>query len=248
MHEGAGRRRRWSSCGAGKVLTGLVKRIDKEIEPASRSSTPADVEALLKTRSAEKEQCMFDLTGKTRWSPAPRAASAARSRGRCTRRARRWRCRGTRRRGAGGAEGASWASARMSCRADLDDAGRDRARWSRTAEAALGRLDILVNNAGITRDNLAMRMKDEDWEKVLEVNLTAGFRLARAAMRGMMKQRCGRIIGITSVVGVTGNPGPGQLRRRQGRADRHVQVAGPGGRARAASRSTAWRRASSRRR
>ncbi len=75
------------------------------------------------------------------------------------------------------------------------------------AEEALGQLDILVNNAGLTRDNLSMRMKDEDWALVLEVNLTAGFRLARGAMRGMMKRRWGRIVGITSIVGVTGNPG-----------------------------------------
>src|SRR5206468_12147483 len=75
------------------------------------------------------------------------------------------------------------------------------------AEAAMGSLDILVNNAGVTRDGLAMRMKDADWAEVIEINLTAGFRLARAAMRGMMKRRYGRIIGITSVVGVTGNPG-----------------------------------------
>ena len=75
------------------------------------------------------------------------------------------------------------------------------------AEAAMGGLDILVNNAGITRDGLAMRMKDDDWNAVIDVNLTAGFRLARAAMRGMMKKRWGRIINITSVVGVTGNPG-----------------------------------------
>jgi len=75
------------------------------------------------------------------------------------------------------------------------------------AEEAMGKLDILVNNAGLTRDGLALRMKDEDWQKVLDVNLTAGFRLARAAMRGMMRRRAGRIIGITSVVGVTGNPG-----------------------------------------
>jgi 3-oxoacyl-[acyl-carrier protein] reductase len=75
------------------------------------------------------------------------------------------------------------------------------------AEAAMGSLDILVNNAGITRDMLALRMKDEDWASVLDVNLTAAFRLARAALRGMMKRRFGRIIGITSVVGVTGNPG-----------------------------------------
>ncbi|SMF76466.1 3-oxoacyl-[acyl-carrier-protein] reductase [Tistlia consotensis] len=74
-------------------------------------------------------------------------------------------------------------------------------------EAALGSLDILVNNAGLTRDTLALRMKDEDWAKVLEVNLTAAFRLSRAALKGMMKRRWGRIIGITSIVGVTGNPG-----------------------------------------
>ncbi len=75
------------------------------------------------------------------------------------------------------------------------------------AEARMGGLDILVNNAGLTRDGLAMRMKDEDWEIVLRVNLEAAFRLARAALRGMMRQRFGRIIGITSVVGVTGNAG-----------------------------------------
>jgi 3-oxoacyl-[acyl-carrier protein] reductase len=75
------------------------------------------------------------------------------------------------------------------------------------AEQAMGQLDILVNNAGLTRDGLAMRMKDEDWQKVLEVDLTAGFKLARAALRGMMRRRHGRIIGITSIVGVTGNPG-----------------------------------------
>jgi 3-oxoacyl-[acyl-carrier protein] reductase len=77
----------------------------------------------------------------------------------------------------------------------------------KAAEAAIGGVDILVNNAGVTRDGLAVRMKDEDWQQVLDVNLTAGFRLARAALRGMMKQRFGRIIGITSVVGATGNAG-----------------------------------------
>ena len=76
------------------------------------------------------------------------------------------------------------------------------------AEAAAGSpLDIVVANAGITRDGLLMRMKDEDWETVIKVNLESYFRLARAAMRGMMKRRHGRIIGITSVVGVMGNPG-----------------------------------------
>lgn len=71
----------------------------------------------------------------------------------------------------------------------------------------LGKLDILVNNAGVTRDNLAMRMKDEEWSDVIRVNLEAAFRLARAALKPMMRARGGRIISITSVVGATGNPG-----------------------------------------
>jgi 3-oxoacyl-[acyl-carrier protein] reductase len=75
------------------------------------------------------------------------------------------------------------------------------------AEAALGGLDILVNNAGLTRDNLFIRLKDEDWDLVLAVNLTAAFRLSRAAVKGMMKRRSGRIIAITSIIGVTGNAG-----------------------------------------
>jgi 3-oxoacyl-[acyl-carrier protein] reductase len=77
------------------------------------------------------------------------------------------------------------------------------------AEAAMGGVDILINNAGVTRDMLFMRLKDEDWDMVLEINLTSAFRLSRAALRGMMKKRFGRIIGITSIVGVTGNPGQG---------------------------------------
>jgi 3-oxoacyl-[acyl-carrier protein] reductase len=78
------------------------------------------------------------------------------------------------------------------------------------AEAAAGApIDILVNNAGITRDNLFMRMKDDEWDQVIAVNLTAAFKLSRSALRNMMKKRWGRIISITSVVGVTGNPGQG---------------------------------------
>lgn len=79
----------------------------------------------------------------------------------------------------------------------------------KAAAEAMGGVDILVNNAGITRDNLFMRMSDEEWAQVIEVNLTSAFRLSRAVLRGMMKARWGRIISITSVVGQTGNPGQG---------------------------------------
>ena len=79
----------------------------------------------------------------------------------------------------------------------------------KSAAEVLGRIDILVNNAGITRDNLFMRMSDDEWASVIDVNLTASFRLSRAVLRGMMKARWGRIVNITSVVGATGNPGQG---------------------------------------
>jgi 3-oxoacyl-[acyl-carrier protein] reductase len=75
------------------------------------------------------------------------------------------------------------------------------------AADAGGGVDVLINNAGLTRDNLALRMKDEDWQTVLDVNLSAGFRLIRAALRGMMRRRWGRIVNVTSVVALTGNPG-----------------------------------------
>ena len=89
---------------------------------------------------------------------------------------------------------------------DLSDAAAVDALVPQAVEA-LGKLDILVNNAGVTRDNLVMRMKDEEWDMVIRVNLEAAFRLARAAARPMMKARFGRIISVTSVVGTTGNPG-----------------------------------------
>ncbi len=89
---------------------------------------------------------------------------------------------------------------------DLTD-GEAVAGLAGEVETRLGGLDILVNNAGLTRDNLALRLKDEDWEVVLGVNLTAAFRLGRASLRGMMRQRWGRIVNITSIVGVIGNAG-----------------------------------------
>ena len=92
------------------------------------------------------------------------------------------------------------------CAADLKDAAAPDALVA-AAEAAAGALHILVNNAGFTRDMLALRMKDEDWQAVLDVDLTAPFRLARATLRGMLRRRAGRIIGISSIVGATGNAG-----------------------------------------
>jgi 3-oxoacyl-[acyl-carrier protein] reductase len=89
--------------------------------------------------------------------------------------------------------------------AELADAG---ATEQLIAEAgADGGLDVLINNAGLTRDSLALRMSDQDWQTVLEVNLSAGFRLIRSALRGMMRRRWGRIVNVTSIVAVTGNPG-----------------------------------------
>ena len=89
---------------------------------------------------------------------------------------------------------------------NLSDAAAVDALVPRAVEA-LGKLDILVNNAGVTRDNLAMRMKDEEWSDVIRINLEAAFRLARASLKPMMRARFGRIISVTSVVGTTGNPG-----------------------------------------
>jgi 3-oxoacyl-[acyl-carrier protein] reductase len=91
--------------------------------------------------------------------------------------------------------------------ANLSDSAAVDALVPQAVEALGGKLDILVNNAGVTRDNLAMRMKDEEWSDVLRINLEAAFRLARAALKPMMRARHGRIISVTSVVGATGNPG-----------------------------------------
>jgi 3-oxoacyl-[acyl-carrier protein] reductase len=93
--------------------------------------------------------------------------------------------------------------------ANLSDTASVEALPKAAEEAAGAPIDILVNNAGITKDNLFMRMKDEEWDSVIAVNLTAAFRLSRAVLRPMMKKRWGRIVQITSVVGATGNPGQG---------------------------------------
>ena len=90
--------------------------------------------------------------------------------------------------------------------ANLADSAETEALVPR-AEEAMGQLDILVANAGVTRDNLLVQLRDEDWEQVIAINLSATFRLSRAAVRGMMRRRFGRVIAITSVVGITGNPG-----------------------------------------
>ena len=90
---------------------------------------------------------------------------------------------------------------------NLSDAAAVDALVPQAVEALGGKLDILVNNAGVTRDNLAMRMKDEEWSDVIRINLEAAFRLARAALKPMMRAKYGRIVSITSVVGATGNPG-----------------------------------------
>ncbi|NBZ86045.1 3-oxoacyl-ACP reductase FabG [Stagnihabitans tardus] len=94
------------------------------------------------------------------------------------------------------------------CPANLGDAASVEA-LPKAASEAMGGLDILVNNAGVTKDNLFMRMSDEEWAQVIEVNLTSTFRLCRAVLRPMMKARWGRIVNISSVVGATGNPGQG---------------------------------------
>jgi 3-oxoacyl-[acyl-carrier protein] reductase len=93
--------------------------------------------------------------------------------------------------------------------ANLSDTASVEALPKAAEDAAGAGIDILVNNAGITKDNLFMRMKDDEWDQVIAVNLTAAFRLSRAVLRGMMKKRWGRIIQISSVVGATGNPGQG---------------------------------------
>ena len=212
--------------GAGRVLTSLSKRMLPEAKCIA-ASTPEEIAAAAELLRIADASHVRSGRARPRWSPERPAASARRSPGRSMPRAQAWRSPDTRAEvldglaqelGERGACGAGRSQPR-GCRGWADRARR-KPPWAG--------LDILVNNAGITRDNLAMRMKDEEWDEVLGVNLTAAFRLSRAAMRGMMKRRFGRIIGITSVVGVTGNAGQANYAASKAGHDRHDQGAGPG--------------------
>ena len=150
---------------------------------------------------------MFDLSGKTALVTGATVASEAPSPERFTRKAQRVALSGTRREALEALAGEFGSRAHVAT-ANLADPASARSPLP-AAETALGPLDILVNNAGVTRDNLFLRMKDEEWDEVIAVDLTAAFRLSRAAIRGMMSRRLGRIVSITSVVGTTGNPGQG---------------------------------------
>ena len=200
---------RFIEIGTGKVLAGLIKRIvggrdgDQHRHARRRRRLQRLGEAL--TRLARRTTPLFDLTGRTALVTGASGglggaiARALHAQGATVALS------GTRR------EALEALAAELKDRAhaapcDLADAAAVEALVP-AAEAALGSLDILVNNAGVTRDNLFMRMKDADWDSVLAINLTAAFRLSRAALKGMMKRRYGRIINITSIVGVTGNPG-----------------------------------------
>ena len=173
-------------------------------------------------RTRRRARCSI-CPARRRWSPAPPAASAARSPGRCIARAPRWCWPGRARERSQALAAELGERAHVATRRSRRSA-RPPTALVKEAEAALGQIDILVNNAGLTRDALALRMKDEDWQAVIDVDLTAAFRLTRAALRGMMRRRHGRIIAITSVVGVDRQSRPGELRRGQGGDDRHVEI------------------------
>ncbi len=196
--------------GAGKVLSGLVKRI-AEGASGTAIGTPDDVAAFKAAHGCKRqrlrvgETLMFDLTGKTALVTGATGgiggaiARAFHAQGATVA------VSGTRREVLDALAGELKDRVHvLPC--NLADKDAVEALVPKSEEV-MGKLDILVANAGITRDNLFVQLSDEAWDEVLAVNLTATFRLARAAVRGMMRRRFGRIIGITSVVGVTGNPG-----------------------------------------
>ena len=220
-------------CGSGKVLSGLVKRIDKEMTGLALN-TPADIEAFLKTavvsperlrrneadvRSFRQGRAGDRRLGRHRRRDRPRAAQAGRH-GDAV---------GHARRGAGEAQGASSASARTWSPRAWTMPPTSTA-WSRTPRRRWARSTSWSTTPASRATTSRMRMKDEEWEKVLQVNLTGTFRLTRAAMRGMMRRRFGRVDQHHLDRGRHRQSRPGQLCRRQGRPDRHVEVAGPGAR------------------
>jgi 3-oxoacyl-[acyl-carrier protein] reductase len=149
---------------------------------------------------------MFDLTGKCALVTGASGGIGAAIATRCTQQGRRLACLVHARR-----RSMSWprAGGAGTCTAVQPGDAEAVTALPKQAAEAMGAVDILVNNAGVTRDNLFMRMSDEEWAQVIEINLTASMRLCRGVLRGMMKARWGRIVNMTSVVGATGNPGQG---------------------------------------
>ena len=203
--------------GAGKALSGMVRRIAKEIETKAVSGAGRGAGA-----GGGGGHVRSDGQGGA-GHRAPRAGSAGRSRGRCTRQGAAVALSGTRTAPLEALAGELGERAHvLPC--DLSDAAAVEALPKQAAEA-MGAVDILVNNAGITRDQLFMRMSDADWEAVLEVNLTSVMRLSRGVLRGMMKARWGRIVNVSSVVGVTGNPGQANYAASKAGGDRRCRRA-----------------------
>ncbi len=188
--------------GAGKVLSGLIRRIAPDAATAN-AATPAEIDAGPEEILTERK--MFRLDGKAALITGASGGIGAAI-------ARTLHAQGAivalsgTRRDALDALAAAMGERAFVCPADLRDASEPDSLIA-AAEAAAGPLAILVNNAGMTRDMLALRMRDEDWQAVLDIDLSAPFRLTRSALRGMLRRRAGRIINISSIVGATGNAG-----------------------------------------
>ena len=240
-------------CGPGRVLAGHGQAHRPKSQRVSRSTT-APTSRRRRPRSAaqaQRREARHDARrhsqGRSRSSRAPRAASAARSRERSRKPARRSsaRRRPTRARRRSRVSRAKPATPGTGMRLDVTDGACGRRRAGRRRERGSARSRILVNNAGITRDNLLLRMKDDEWDAVMATNLKPVFRLAKAVLRGMMKARYGRIIQIGSRGRRERQPGPGELRGGQGRRCSASPSRSRRKSAAATSPSTAWRRASS---